>query len=739
MPDASRRPQAVSRRHCPAVLAALGCLLVAGLAGVAPAGAAPPPTSSGPQSAYRCSFNVNTSAFTGADGTASAIGWLGDHNSVITCLGGTFVIQDGPGGYFVNYGFGIYDGQHMTWSDADGYLPAQVTAFGSGGADVTITEFADEVTLGGDPFVAVYSRVRVVNPTAHALTVDPGASAALVPLDSAPDSVPAHGAVDHDYVIVSDRFGASYPWPDNAAIAGAGGFDQHFARMRAFWDAQLGGIAQISVPDAQLVDAYKAGFITTQLTRSGDALDTGVNGYESEFSHDVVGILTNLFTQGSFADAHALLTEARNVVGGQGQYAGGFYVDGLWTYPVPWAVYLMKTGDRAFVEQNFATDGPEGAAQPSIEAAAHTIAADRTGPMGTMEATDDIDTQGYWTTDDFEALLGLAAYRYLATSLGDTAEAAWASSEYDSLLTATDTMLGQTIATNHLDYLPCSLVQPNTANRCADPKDANWTSPFAFGSWAWEGYLLGATVDGPGLSMIDATYAYGFGRLRGVLPPGTTGGFPGDYYSSAYDAAQGAAGLIERAPPGPGHRRLRVHAGQRPERPAVVVGEFQRARPGVAVGGPPPGQRPGLVAARLGHGGSQQGAARLTGGGAGRRATGRRPRGARLVAGPDPHCGGQLPHHGRPPGRLHHLLERYDGEPDAQRGPAGGRGPVRSAVLRRTHRVGLGRLGRPGHGHGHPGPRRPPRHRHPQELRAPGSATRRIWSFWPMRAGSADP
>ena len=104
-------------------------------------------------------------------------------------------------------------------------------------------------------------------------------------------------------------------------------------------------------------------------------------------------------------------------------------------------------------------------------------------------------------------------------------------------------MLGQTIARNGLDYLPCSLLQPNTANRCTNPSDANWTSPFGFGSWAWEGYLLGAPLSGPGLSMIDATYAYGFGRLRGVLPPGTAGGFPGDYYSSGYNAAMGAAGL----------------------------------------------------------------------------------------------------------------------------------------------------------------------------------------------------
>jgi len=498
-----------------------------------------PTTAGGPASAYRCTFNVNTDAFTGAAGTASAIGWLGDHNSVITCLGGTFVVQDGPGSLFQDYGFGIYNGQRTTWADADGYLPAQVTTFPDQGATVSITEFADRVVLGGAPYVAVYSRVRVDNPTGHTITADPAASPALVPLHAAPAAVPAHHTVHHDYVVASDRFGGSAPWPGAQELAAAGGFDRHFAHMRAFWAGQLAGIAQINVPDPALVDAYKSGFITTQITRSGDALDTGVNGYESEFSHDVIGILTNLFTQGYFTGAHALLTEARTAIGSQGQY-----VDGLWTYAVPWAVYLMKTGDRAFVAQNFATEGAQGAAQPSIEDTAHAIAAGRTGPMGTMEATNDIDTQGYWTTDDYEALLGLAAYRYLADALGNTTEVAWATAQYANLLAAVNTVLDQTIARYGLHYLPCSLLEPNTANRCTNPSDANWTSPFGFGSWAWEGYLLGAPLSGPGLTMIDATYAYGFDRLRGILPPGTTGGFPDHYYySSAYDAATGAAGL----------------------------------------------------------------------------------------------------------------------------------------------------------------------------------------------------
>ena len=207
--------------------------------------------------------------------------------------------------------------------------------------------------MGGNPFVAVYSRVHVANPTGHTVTVDPEASPSLIPLDEAPDTVPPHHAVDHDYVVLSDRFGSAVRLADAQTLAAAGGFDQHFAHMRAFWNAQLAGIAQISVPTPHWSTRTRAASSRPRSPAAVTHLDTGVNGYESEFSHDVIGILTNLFTQGYFTDAHALLTEARNVVGSQGQY-----VDGLWTYAVPWAVYLLKTGDRPSSRQNFAIGGP---------------------------------------------------------------------------------------------------------------------------------------------------------------------------------------------------------------------------------------------------------------------------------------------------------------------------------------------------------------------------------------------
>jgi hypothetical protein len=88
------------------------------------------------------------------------------------------------------------------------------------------------------------------------------------------------------------------------------------------------------------------------------------------------------------------------------------------------------------------------------------------------------------------------------------------------------------------------MVEPNTDNACSNPENANWAATFQFGKWAWDAQLFGATVDGPGLSLIDSTYDHGFARLKGKLPANTFGGYPSDYYySTGYNAGYGNWGL----------------------------------------------------------------------------------------------------------------------------------------------------------------------------------------------------
>ena len=80
----------------------------------------------------------------------------------MACLGGSFYVQDGLNS---TYGYGVYDNTRTTWVNAGGYLPALVSTFRRGGAEVSITNFGDELSVGGNRFVAVYSRVAVRNPT----------------------------------------------------------------------------------------------------------------------------------------------------------------------------------------------------------------------------------------------------------------------------------------------------------------------------------------------------------------------------------------------------------------------------------------------------------------------------------------------------------------------------------------------------------------------------------------------
>ena len=216
----------------------------------------------------------------------------------------------------------------------------------------------------------------------------------------------------------------------------------------------------------------------------------------------------------------------------------------IWNYPWLWAIYLQKTGDLAFVKANFATEGPGGRSEPSIEDTAHLIAADRTGPGGIMEKTSDIDADGYWTIDDYEALMGLAAYHWLARRSA-TRPRRGGRERSTTACSAAKPTLTATIAGQPPVYLPCSMAEPNTANRCANPEDANWAAPFLFGRWAWDGYLFGAPVSGPGCR--DRRHL----RLRlrpagGHAAGGHLRGLPADYCSTAYNAGYGEWGLASR-------------------------------------------------------------------------------------------------------------------------------------------------------------------------------------------------
>jgi hypothetical protein len=471
-------------------------------------------------------------------GHVGVFGWDSDKDAAIAFPDGSFQIRDGIN---KTVGFELTkDPTNYTWQNAEGYLPCLETRFCRGSLNLTISNYADLVEWEGNRYVVAFSRIEVENKGTQAIEIDPGASPEFIALTEEKKQILPGTKTRFDYAIAIDRFATACEWIPANVIQDSGNWDEHYTHMKAYWDERLSEVASVRTPFEKLNNAYKAGYIYTHIVKDGSSLKVGENGYDGVWDHDAIGILATLLTIGCHKEAKDLL---------EALPTGFRYDDATWKYAWPWAIYLQKTGDRALVERYW----------DRISKTAHQIALDRTGKGRTMKETEAIDTFGFWTIDNWSAMTGLLAYRYLAARLGKTDESKWAAAEYRDLLSSSNAVLSETLKTHQLNYIPASLIEPNTENRCREAGDANWAAHFLFGRWAWDGWLLGAIQDGTNFDLIDATYDYGFKRLQeDGLPKGTFGGYPanwGKMYCSSYNAGYGSAALR-----GKKHRSVGVEA-----------------------------------------------------------------------------------------------------------------------------------------------------------------------------------
>ncbi len=519
-------------------------------------------------------------------GLTGSFGFESDMNAPIAFIDGSFKLAS-RGNLMIRFGVaGLKEkGVSIDWYNRDGYLPCYVSEYTVDNVTYKIEEFANKHIIDGNPVEVAYAKMTATNNSGEKRLL-PVVSKELLPLNEAAESsfvINDGETVVREYAIKADRFEneghtgnqhevlPKVEFPTDQKIIEAARsvaetgkesiFENNYAAMKTYWDTRLAGIIDIKLPNSKdagnrdsLVNAYKAGYIYTLIIKDNTFLHVGENGYDRLFSHDTIGILQSLITAGDFKDAKNYL-ESVPMTGGinieNGKVDPDLYWDANWKLPWAYSVYLSKTGDLDYIKEKF-----EGV----IKKMAHSIHDDRTGAThdGIMKSTLAIDSYGQWTVDDQAALMGLIAYKYICNELAikETdqnkkeyylTEVQWANSEYDSLLKVVTETLENTINSNNLNYIPASIVEPNTKNRCNDVRDANWASMLLFGSFPWDGYLYGAdqTRAGANIDMIDQTYAYGIERRKNLpeASPYNFGGYPHGFYSSAYNAGYGIAAL----------------------------------------------------------------------------------------------------------------------------------------------------------------------------------------------------
>lgn len=510
-------------------------------------------------------------------GMIAAFGFEGDKNAPLAFLDGSYQIggerrmQHGPVAPKQMVTFGVTDTDNIKWYNKEGYLPCFVSEYTKDDVEYTIENFANKATVDNKDYVIAYSRVTTTNNSSEARLL-PVVSDNLIPLNDQTKDTLVIGAgetVVRDYAIEADK----YEYFDDGVtvftsltseqVINQGTFDENYSEMKTYWDTELGEMVNIDLPNKELVNAFKAGYIYTMIIKDDTYLHVGENGYARLFSHDIIGILVQLIQSGDFEQAKDYLesiplTGGINIETGEVDGVAFVYWDADWKLPWAYAVYLSKTGDISiFNEEMTADDGSTGTIfEKRVKLGARRIEDSRMdNGDGIMKTTRAIDSWGQWTIDNYSALTGLISYEYICRELYKetndeyySQEAAWAKAEYDDLLDVFSLRLQQTIDENGLDYIPISVVESNDDNRAVNPRDANWASMFLFGRWTWDGYLYGAKQpeDNSNISMIDQTYAYGINKRISADATDSIynfGGYPHGWYSSAYNAGYGSAAL----------------------------------------------------------------------------------------------------------------------------------------------------------------------------------------------------
>ena len=86
--------------------------------------------------------------------------------------------------------------------------------------------------------------------------------------------------------------------------------------------------------------------IYTLIVKDGYNLNVGENGYDQIFDHDIIGIVSTLFTLGDFEYAKEYIRTIPEFSN---------YDDAAWKSSWVYAQYLLKTSDTAFIEEEFET------------------------------------------------------------------------------------------------------------------------------------------------------------------------------------------------------------------------------------------------------------------------------------------------------------------------------------------------------------------------------------------------
>lgn len=449
----------------------------------------------------------------------------------------------------------------ITWAMRDGYQPCPVSVWRAADVEVKIQHFAVRTTA--DDATVIYSQVALTNLGADSVTVALRINASPrihLPLTLQPTASDANSMV---YEITLGAEGmASFDFVSRATGAplavdepvSYGTFEQNYARMAQGWDDRIACLAHpVRLPHPGIADMYKAIQILLWgcMVRVGDEYEiragapnpARLESYDRTFPHDVPNYVDQFIREGDYELGRQILSSTYYRVLNSSDIAdwdGLNYMDTIGKFMLPYAQYLQNTGDLAFFDEELRAFLARAAR--NIEACRVYDDPEHTGLMRKGEDFENWSDDGdHLLCDNWAALHGLQAYRYITTRLGLDAEADWAKATIDSLNDALNAALDRTRARRNIDHY-LGAFDDLTYLRYTRGSFYSWV-PYAgaLSTFPWGAWLKGYDRGGTWRDKFDESIAHALHeRDRRVIPDGSWGAWWGHVtYGSTYNAAAG--------------------------------------------------------------------------------------------------------------------------------------------------------------------------------------------------------
>lgn len=483
--------------------------------------------------------------------------------------------------------------QNTNWYQADGYMNSPVSEWnaGSTGIAVKIQHVVNEVTFkrnnqdttGSVTFSQV--TLRNTSPVAQTAVLNVSALPDLeVPLNATPvkesrdtsrylypqsDSdyalylaeIPANGEMKFDF--------AATVWnnPSPSAMKAMGSFDEQYAAVKAHYDDILGDMAlPVSLPDEDMTNSYINSMIVMwetmvkatwnkddgmkgqadyQIRGSAATQAKALNGngymhgYDVYFPHDVPNMVEQFIRDGRLELAMNIMNSPNYQTLYLPENHGG-NLDAVPKFIIPYATLWQVMDDEQ--RAAYFTD--------SVKNKIKTVAKEITTYItkeGIIQKSESLDNMpyDYLVVDNFTALHGFAAYRYLCEAWDWADEATWTAGQMTTLNDGLNQSLDAFMQRNGTEWYMCAMNDDSgfwTRHKNGSViYDGNWiSSTLMMSTFPWDAVLRGYDLGGTWSDYFAATMdnAVKLKNKRGDIPEGSWGAWWGHEYGSVYNVGQ---------------------------------------------------------------------------------------------------------------------------------------------------------------------------------------------------------